>query len=341
MKAIRVVDEKVPTVVQLDPVELAPKAVRIEVEACGICGTDLRRISVGLADGLIPGHEFAGTIAEVGAAVDDWSPGDRVAVCPFLTCGECEPCRAGESVVHCEREGVDWNWSGGTKDGGFATTVDVDPAQLVRVPDSLPLAHAALAEPLACGIHAAVIARIDSSSSAVVIGAGPIGVLTVLALQHRGVERIVVVQRSEARRRFVEQHLGVPAVGLDRAADAVAANLDGPADIAFDCSGNREAITLAFGLIPTRSEVIATGISAEPFSVEPFGLVVRERRVLGCAAYSVAEFAEAVAALSETSIDLETLVTSEIGLDEVPETIATLLAGGRREDLKILIRPRG
>ena len=163
--------------------ELRPGHVRVAVTACGICGTDLHVYKGMPANWPIPGvrgHEFAGTIIELGADVEDFGPGDRVVIQPLLYCGECRACRAGQTNL-CSNMSL----IGGELPGGYAEQVIVPASSLFRIPDNLDLSHAALVETLATPVHAFRQLHLEQGSRAAVLGVGAQGLFaTQLARLH-------------------------------------------------------------------------------------------------------------------------------------------------------------
>lgn len=151
-----------------------PQEVLVRVGACGVCGSDVPRVLVKGAHRmpLVPGHEFAGTIAEVGSAVRGRTEDQRVAVFPLIPCRQCEPCGK-ELYELCE----DYDYLGSRSNGGFAEYVVVPAWNLVQVPQSVSIEHAAMTEPAAVALHALRRFGIQQGQSVAIFGAGPIGIL--------------------------------------------------------------------------------------------------------------------------------------------------------------------
>ncbi|MDX1521270.1 MAG: alcohol dehydrogenase catalytic domain-containing protein, partial [Anaerolineae bacterium] len=173
-----------------------PDEVILKIASSGICGTDLH-IYKGeyIADfPLIPGHEFSGTIVEVGKNVDYWAVGDRVTADPNIFCGYCDFCR-NEQANHC----LNWSGVGVTRNGGFAEYVAVPARNCYPVPDSLTDAQAAFIEPLACVAYALRRLRVWPADKVLIVGAGPMGLLLVQALQHNGASQVVAVDKNSER----------------------------------------------------------------------------------------------------------------------------------------------
>lgn len=168
--------------------------VKLRVGFNGICGTDLHEYYAGpifiptaphpLTGQELPlvmGHEFAGVITEVGPGVSGWREGDRVAVEPIYKCGHCAPCQAGNYNI-CAQIG----FHGLMSDGGMAEYTVVPTEMLHRLPDSVSLELGALVEPMSVAYHAATLGEVDAGDTAMVFGAGPIGIGLWFALRGRG-----------------------------------------------------------------------------------------------------------------------------------------------------------
>jgi 2-desacetyl-2-hydroxyethyl bacteriochlorophyllide A dehydrogenase len=170
-----------------DPALTCSTDVLIRVEATGICGTDLHIVggSYPAVQGVILGHETTGVVLEAGAAVQRFRPGDRVILDPTYHCGACFYCQS-DRPNYCEEKSR--TETGVSRDGTFAEYHVADQAFLHPLPDELSFEEATLTEPLACCLHALRQARIRPDARALVVGAGPIGLLFAIALDAMGVE---------------------------------------------------------------------------------------------------------------------------------------------------------
>ena len=202
----------------LDAPALGADDVRIAVRYVGLCGTDLH-IFHGHMDSRVDipaviGHEMSGVVSEVGSAVADWHPGDVVTVMPLKWDGTCPACLAGNSYIcqNLKLVGID---TPGALQGEWV----VPSSLLVRVPEDVSLAHAALVEPVAVAVHDVRRSDLAPGQKAVVIGAGPIGVLIASVAREVGAE-VAIVELDAARRSFADD-LGLTTID-PRAVDAVA-----------------------------------------------------------------------------------------------------------------------
>src|SRR6266852_6159470 len=187
--------------VNADKPEVRPHTLLLRVAASGICGTD-PHILHGLYPAnlpLIPGHEYAGVVESVGDGVAAFVPGDHVAVDPNILCGVCDFCRRGK--VHLCKNLVAL---GVNIPGGFAEFCVVPVSQAFKIPKSLPLAHAALAEPVACCLRGVDLAGITSGDRVVIFGAGPMGAIILQLARMQGASQVIVIDPQEGRRRRAE-----------------------------------------------------------------------------------------------------------------------------------------
>ena len=305
-----------------DPVP-GPGEVRLRVAACGVCGTDLhlRRMGI-LAPGYVLGHEFAGVVDAVGPDVTGWSEGDRAAVYPFVP-----------SPVHDMTASVTGIGCGGPA-GGLAEYAVVGADRLWRLPESLPTETGALVEPLAVALHALDVGGVRPDDPVAVVGAGPIGVLTALALRARGITRVAVVEPNAARR----ERLDLPAFGIDGVHENVLAALGGPPRVVFECAGHPSAPGLALELVAPSGIVVLLGVLDEPVPVSQLLLMVKEAQLRASFCYRPASFDEAVGLLADGAVAVDRLVTARRPLAEAPAVLDALATPGTA-DLKVLLLP--
>ena len=244
---------------EVAPEALGPTQVRVGVKAVGICGSDLhyyRHGRVGdfvIREPLTPGHEASGQVLEVGAAVTRVKPGDRVALDPARTCGVCRYCRQGDSN-HCEA--VHFFGSASRyphMQGAMREQVVVQESQCLPVPDSLSFELAAFGEPLAVALHAVRSAGTLLGKTAMVVGAGPIGALVVMAARLAGASHVIAVD-------IVDQTLAACARGRhahhqrrhrSRRAGRAGGG-QGTVDVCFEASGNYAGLANCIRAAPAR-----------------------------------------------------------------------------------------
>jgi len=335
VRALAITDDRSIRVIDVAPPSVASGEVRLRVSYCGICGSDLHmpgneRVPVGR----ILGHEFSGVVAEVGADVTGaWSVGERVAVMPIEFCGQCAACRGGDGICP-----TGLTASPGTgRQGGFAATVSVPAIMLQRLPDSVSDEGGAVAEPLAVAVRGVAHSDATPGEPICVLGAGPVGFMTVVAAQARGLGPIIVVEPNAARRDKIRV-LGVPVCLPDEAPVAVAESLGAPPHVVIDCTGHPGGIRLATALLAPRGRLVVVGIPGEPIPTDFMSVVTKELTIKGSLVYTPANFAEALTHIAGGRVPLDEIVTGVVGLDDAPGVIADL-ASGNSSHMKVLFKP--
>jgi threonine dehydrogenase-like Zn-dependent dehydrogenase len=318
-------------VAEVRPPPLADGWVRLQVAACGICGTDLTLYHRGfpVPPGGVPGHEIVGTVLDGPAGIAD----ALYAVEPRTWCGSCDLCQSGHR--HLCTQGL---ILGLGPPGGMADFVDAPLATLHRVDPSLPKRLASLAEPLAVALRAVNRGRIDSSSRVLVLGGGSIGLVAGLLARDRAGEVAVSVRhphQAEAARRFGVEPLGedqIDAWAIERAPDVVIETVGGTAD----------TVDAALRLAQPAGRVVVLGVFSRPAPVNLFALMVKELEVVGSNTYGQdhrgPEFAAAVALLPRLGSELASLQTHAFPLESVAEGFACA-ADKRSGAIKVTIEP--
>lgn len=322
--------------------EVGPGDVLVEVDLCGVCGTDLHSVLEGWgAPGGWPGHEWVGRVAAVGGAVTGWSVGDDVVGGPLARCGTCAMCVAGRASLCAEREtpGI------AVEQGGFATYTVAPATDLLPLPAGLPARAAALAEPLAValhGIHQAALPSDGAGASVLVMGAGPIGALSIAALRAMGVERVVCAEPGERRRRLA---LAVGATAVVHPADLVVPSIaepglvvDGAVDAVLECSGKAAAMEAGLAQLVRGGRLVLVGAGIDPPRFDPNRILLNELVITGAFTYDDDGFERALALLATGALPVDELIEPEVvGLDGLLEAMRGL-ADGRLAG-KVLVRP--
>ena len=318
--------------------EPGPDDVVLEVGRCGICGSDLHLKASGfLPPGTVMGHEFAGTVVAVGDEVDGKMAGRRVSVLPAMRCGTCSYCVSGEDQL-CPNQGAT-SLGLGFMDGAYAELVRVRAATCYPLPDSMTDDQGALVEPYAVGLHAVRRSRVVDNPDALtaVIGAGPIGLMTLAALKAAGATNVVVAERSESRAAVAEA-MGATAVVDD--ANRLMRAMGQGADVVFDCAGVPATPGIAVEVARAGGQVVLVGVVniGEMIPIPGALWVVKEVDVRTCLAYTNAEFAEAVDAVHAGAIDPTQVVSDVRPLEAAAASFEDLLRPGG--PIKVLLAPR-
>lgn len=321
---------------------LEPGMVRIRFGAGGICGSDMHYFRHGrtgdfvVETPLVLGHELAGEIVDIAGEVPGLHIGDRVAVNPSRWCGRCSRCREGRPNL-CEN--IYFMGSASKKphmQGGFSTHFDVLPEQCVKVPGETPLVAAALAEPLAVCLHAVSRAGPVEGKRGVIFGAGPIGLLTLLAARFAGMIEIAVVDIAAAplafARRLGADHVVDISAGDEGLKDLAA---ERSFDVAFEVSGTAAGLSSAIWDVRRGGTVVQIGnLPGGMLPVPANAVMAREIDLKGAFRFG-REFDAAVRLIVANKIDVLSLVTARRPLEDAPE--AFRLALDRSQSVKVVL----
>ena len=318
----------------------APGQVLLRVEACGVCGTDHHIFAGELTDGVqapvILGHEIAARVEALGAGVSAFDPGQFVAVDPVIGCGCCRACRAGRSNL-CARPTV----VGYAVNGGYAQYVVVPAGKVVPLAESVGTAGGVLCETLACVINGYDRLGFTAGSSALVLGAGTVGLLWVQLLA--GSPASMVLQSEfVAYRRDKAARLGANVVidpaGADLAA-AVRAELPGGVDFIVDATGDPAAIEQAVGLLAPGGTLMVFGVCPEGSTVrfDPFELYNKQAMIVG-SKMPPGTLDRAAALIESGRIACDEIVTATLSLAEAGAAVAAF--NDRRDSqVKVAVDP--
>ena len=318
--------------VRRDP---ATDEVRIDVAYCGVCGTDLH-IFLGHMDQRLQmpqviGHEMSGTIAQIGSAVKDWNPGDKVVVRPLAPCNNCAACRRGHGHI-CQN----LNFLGIDTPGAFQSSWTVPAHTLHRLPETLALDRAALIEPLAVACHDVRLGQVQAGEHVVVIGGGPIGLLNALVARQAGAQ-VTIVEINPYRVEFARS-LGLDAINPQQS-DPVTYIEDrtdgGGADVVFEVSGSQPGAELMTKLVRTRGRIVVVAIFAQAPQVDLFRFFWRELQLVGVRVYEPEDYDKAITLAASGALPLDQLLTGRQPVEALHEVVTQLASGA--ETMKVLI----
>jgi L-idonate 5-dehydrogenase len=329
-------------VVERDLGPLAPGMVRVRFGAGGICGSDLhyfRHARTGdfiVTSPLVLGHEVAGDIVEINGSAPSLAVGDRVAVNPSRWCGHCSYCREGRPNL-CEN--IFFMGSASKTphmQGGFASIFDATPAQCVKVPVGTPYAAAALAEPLAVCLHAATRAGDLRDRSVIVFGAGPIGLLTMLAAKLKGCGSATMVDIAAAPLALATQLGADRVINVGEGGEELAeAAKDRRFDVGFEVTGSPAGLASAIASVRRGGVLVQVGnLPGGQIQVPANAVMAKELDFKGTFRFG-REFDEAVELITGGAVDVLQLVTSEFPLSSAEA--AFRLASDRSKSVKVVL----
>jgi len=310
------------------PVPAAGQVV-VEVEHCGICGSDIHLMLDGWGQpGTVFGHEFTGVVASVGPGAQRWSVGDRVVGGPSPRCGRCRRCLEGKPS-QCENRESSITDAG---DGAFARFILCRSGSLLAVPEGLSSRDAALAEPLAVALHGITRAQLEDGDSVMVFGAGPIGALAIAVLANRGVERIAVVEPAPRRKKLASD-LGATEVidpsELETYPKFEPERISPRAvDVVLECSGKKAAVEAAFCQLRRGGRLVLVGAGNQIPKLDPNRMILNELHMCGSFVYDEDGFERALELLSSGALPTELLIEPEdVPLDRLGEALRELAGG--------------
>ena len=300
-----------------------PDEILIRVRAAGICGSDIHAY-----DGLHPrrqppvvlGHEFAGDVAAVGTQVETYQPGDRVTVLPHKVCGTCGPCRRGwTNMCDSKRLLGSTSWP-----GAFAEFVVVPEDTVYPLDPAMRYIHGALVEPLAVGVHAVRQGKVTLGDRVAVLGAGPIGMLSLLCARGVGAAEVIAADLYDfnlaAARRF----------GADCIVNTTRENLvskvtaqygQNAVDVVIIAAGVPELLDQAFEIVRKKGKIIIVAIFNIPVTIDIEKSRLKEQSIIASSTYLHPDYLDALGLLRSKSKVMESIITHRVPLERIDETI--------------------
>ena len=320
MKGLLLTNYKQLAVTDMPMPEIGPNDVLVGVRACGICGSDVhgydgstgRRIPP-----LVMGHEAAGVITEAGRNVKDWKVGDRVTFDSTVSCGYCNFCRRGDINLCDNRQVLGVSCGDYRRHGAFAEFVSVPQNILYRMPDALSFDHAAMIEAVSIAVHAVNLTPHSLGDSAVVVGCGMIGQLTIQAAKVAGFGRVFAIDVDDAKLERAKG-LGADEIFNSKSTDVVAeiaARTGGAgADVALEAVGATEPIQTAIKAVRKGGAVTLIGNLAPKIELPLQAVVTRQIRLQGSCASS-GEYPACIELLSTGRIRVDSMISARTSLD--------------------------
>jgi L-iditol 2-dehydrogenase len=328
------------------PVPLVgPDEVLVQVAACGICGSDVHGYD-GSSGRRIPpivmGHEAAGTVSAVGEKVKDLSPGDRVTFDSTVYCGQCEYCAKGEVNLCNNRQVIGVSCTDYRRPGAFAEFIAVPQRIVYRLPEDISFTEAAMLEAVSVALHAVQVSAVSVGETALVIGAGMIGLLTLQAAKAAGCSRVLIADVDETRLNLAKQ------VGAEEVLHASGAELiaeimrrtDGKGvDLVLEAVGRNETVAAAVDCVRKGGTVTLIGNITPEVTLPLQKVVSRQLRLQGSCASS-GEYPEAIELIASGRIQVKPLITAVASLEEAPRWFERLHS--REPNLmKVVVTPSG
>ncbi|HEX9767201.1 MAG TPA: alcohol dehydrogenase catalytic domain-containing protein [Nitriliruptorales bacterium] len=331
-----------------DPGEPGPGQVRVRIEACGICGTDIEEYThgpniiptsphplTGTQAPIVLGHEPAGRIESVGDGVD-LAPGTLVAIEGNLFCGECWHCARGEYTL-CPKQAA----LGLMLDGGLAEFVVAPAYMCIPFDSDIPAEHAALAEPLSVAVRAVGRGGIGPGTTVGIVGCGTIGLLLIQAARIAGASRVVAIDKLESRLQIAVR-LGADLAVTPAQGPEAAFDLTGGLglDVTMEAAGNPAAAAAAVRLARKGGRTVLLGVFGGEVAFDMMDLLLGEKTVLASLSHIYdSDFTTAVSLLDRREVDVDPIVTDRIPLSDVVGGGFEALLSEPDSHLKISVLP--
>ena len=319
---------------------VGPGEVLVEVSHCGVCGSDLHMILDGWGrKGSVEGHEWSGVVVAVGGGVTTWSVGDHIVGGPTPRCGECEPCRKGHPSL-CSQRGTPG--MGDSDQGAYARYMKTPENGILRIPDGLSLREAALAEPLAVALHGITKSGIEPGERALVLGAGPIGALTIAALRALGVDDIKVSEPGSLRQDLARR-LGATVVVAPDELEVPgpydpAGIVSDAVDVALECSGHGDAMEAGLAQLKRLGRLVLVGAGMAAPRFNPNRILLNELSITGAFCYDANGFERSLSLLASGKLPLRELIEpTDVPLTGTLDAMHALASG--KLAAKVLIAP--
>jgi len=351
MKAAVWYGKKDVRVLDVDEPAIGPSKVKIQVVCCGICGTDLHEYAAGpifipvdhphpLTGAKAPvmlGHEFSGDVIEIGSEISRVKVGDRVCVEPIISCGTCDACFQGKNNL-CST--IAFHGISSVDGGAFAEVTMADESMVHKIPDSMSYEQGAMVEPAAMVLHAVQRSDFRAGDSVAVFGAGPIGLLLIMAIKAAGATEIVSIETSSARRAHALK------IGATKTIDPVENSsvetirnfIPGGVNVSFEATGVPAVLSDAINCTTFDGQVVVVSVWEGKAELNPNDFVFHERKMLGILG-NCNTFPSTIQMINNGTLPVDDIITKNISLDDiVTEGFEALLQS--KDQVKILVRPK-
>lgn len=343
VKALLLTEYKQLELTEIPQPEIGPEDLLIQVQACGICGSDIhgwdgssgRRIPP-----LVMGHEAAGIVATVGSNVTEFTEGDRVTFDSMVSCGDCWFCRRGDANLCENRMVLGVSCGDYRRYGAFAEFISVPQRIVFRIPDSLSFEHAAMIEAVSVAVHAANRTPVTLGDTAIVVGSGMIGLLVIQAIRLAGCSRVIAIDINDHRLEVAKS------LGADITINAAEADVPARvreltkgrgADVALEVVGTPVTIQSAIACTRKGGSVTLVGNVTPEIGLPLQEVVTREISLIGTCGCN-GEYPACIELLEAGTIQVEPLITARASLEEGAAWFQRLY-DGEPNAMKVLLCP--
>ena len=319
--------------------------IRIKVDACAVCGSDLKAYLVGnprIKPPMVVGHEFTGLVETVGAHVKGFNCDERIVMATSVSCGRCYYCRKNRPNLCADQAPMGYVYPGGFAEFMTIPARALEHGHVIKVPEGVSIEYAALAEPLSCAVNCAENCNIEPGDTVVVIGAGPMGIMNACVAKEFGAGKIIIAEINEVRLRKAR------AFGFDLVVDSARQNLVEVVKSETDGVGADVVIVAAPAARPQEkaAELVRKHGTVCLFASLPAGqstlsfdsrlIHYGEIRLIGASDSTPKQVAKAVELLSTGSVPADNLASHILGLDDIFKAYELMQSG---EALRVVLKP--
>lgn len=317
----------------------------VKIDACAVCGSDLKTYNNGNPRMNPPntmGHEFTGTIIEVGKGASGFGTGERVVMATSVSCGQCYYCKRGWNNLCLDLRPMGFYYPGGMAEYTVIPARAVANGHVVRVPGGMKAEHAALAEPVSCAVNALANCRMKKGDTVVVVGAGPLGIMNLCAAREMGAGKLILAQRDGHRFEMAKQFSPDRLVNTTREdlVEIVKAETGGVgADCAVIAAPSAEPQEQSLDLVHKKGSIClfaSLPVGKNILSMDSRKVHYNELNVVGASDSTSVHVAKAVELLSKKSFPVDRLASHILGIDEIDKAISIMI---NREGMRVVLKP--
>ncbi len=318
----------------------------VDVDACAVCGTDLKTFNHGnprIAPPLTMGHEFTGVIAQVGTkAVGDFAPGERVVMATSISCGRCFYCCRGWTNLCVSLAPMGFTYPGGMAEKVVIPALALENGHVVKTPADMPAEHAALAEPVSCAVNSIGQCELEEGATVLVLGAGPLGLMNACVARALGASKIILSEISPARLAQA-QDFGIDVLinpVEEDLAERVMAETDGlGADVAIVAAPAAQPQEQAVHLVRKRGTVVLFASLPKDnctLQMDSRAIHYGELRVVGTSDSTAKHVEKAIELLASGRVPAAKLATHLLPIDQIHQAFELMKSG---EALRVVVKP--
>jgi len=329
----------------LDVPEAGAGELRVKVDACAVCGSDMKSYNVGnprMNAPVVMGHEFTGRIDQVGEGVTGFEKGDRVVMATSVACGDCYYCRQGWRNICANIQPMGFFYHGGMAEYTVIPELAITGGHVIKVPEDVAPEHAALAEPVSCAVNSCEQSQVQEGDTVVIVGAGPMGILNACVAREFGAAKIILSEVNELRLKQAEPF------GFDRLVNPTEEDLAEivmneteyvGADVAIVCAPAAKPQEDAVFLVHKRGTVClfaSLPAADRMITLDSRAIHYGELRIVGTSDSTPEHVTKAVELIAGGKLPCERIASHILTLDDFEKAIELMKSG---EALRVVLKP--